>query len=292
MGRAAGEPGPGARRGGNEGMLPGSEKAVGTAAPGSPRRFRAYGVGLAKTGTTSLHGLFSRYRSAHEFLFRTSVRMAADFREGLIGRDQLQTFLLRRDREGGLEMDSSSFHFAYIEVLVETFPDALFLLTVRDCYSWFESAVTMCLTFANPVQDWMIEYGRRVNGTMVHPEVFASEDAFLEHLPGVIDGFLAHWAEGNRRVLRALPAGRSLVVRTADLSASVDRIANFVGVPRASLVRERAHLFKAPSRLPILRRADRGLVRERFEHHCGGLMAELFPGFSLADYLEGPSRAG
>ena len=37
------------------------------------RRYQAYKVGIAKTGATSIAGIFGKYRSEHEFMFQTTV---------------------------------------------------------------------------------------------------------------------------------------------------------------------------------------------------------------------------
>lgn len=41
----------------------------------SPRRFHAYNVGLIRTGTSSMAGIFSKYRSGHELLVNSTTKM-------------------------------------------------------------------------------------------------------------------------------------------------------------------------------------------------------------------------
>ena len=77
--------------------------------------FQAFCVGLPKTGTTSMARIFKRYRSGHEVWFAETVTRVMKYRKGLLHRDALERFILRRIRENGLEMDSASFNHLYKE---------------------------------------------------------------------------------------------------------------------------------------------------------------------------------
>src|ERR1043166_5506594 len=98
------------------------------------RRFHAYNVGLPKTGTTSVAGIFSNYRTWHEFLFLETGRAVADWVTGVISDEQLKVFLQERDAIGGLEMDSSSYNHNYAHFLAEIFPQARLRLPLPACY--------------------------------------------------------------------------------------------------------------------------------------------------------------
>lgn len=247
--------------------------------PPAERRFRIYNVGVAKTGTTSIAGIFGRYRSAHEFMFSESVRKISAWTQGSLSTEELREFVLMRDRRGGLELDSASFNHHFIPILVEEFPDSKFVFSIRDCFSWLDSIVSMGVSAGSEVPAWMEEYGRFLASDRVERGSIAEPFDLLRALPHLVDGLFRYWSEMNSAVLELLPPGRSLIVRTHELSQSLDRLALFAGVPRDTLTAAAAHRNKAARRLEFLGSLDPGLIRERYEAHCRDLMERIFPEF-------------
>lgn len=247
--------------------------------PAAERRFRIYNVGVAKTGTTSIAGIFGRYRSAHEFMFSESVRKISAWTKGSLSAEELRDFVLLRDRRGGLELDSASFNHHFIPILVEEFPDSKFVFSIRDCYSWLDSIVSMGLSAGSEVPAWMEEYGRFLASDRVERSSIAAPLDLMRALPDLVDGLFRYWSEMNSAVLELLPPGRSLIVRTHEISGSLDRLALFAGVPRDTLTAAAAHRNKAARRLEILGSLDSGLIRERYDAHCRELMDRVFPEF-------------
>src|SRR3546814_7844785 len=70
---------------------------------------------LPRTGTTSLYTLFAAYRAGNEFMERQTVQHCVHRERGEISEDAFRDYLHRRDREGGLEMDSASFSHFYLD---------------------------------------------------------------------------------------------------------------------------------------------------------------------------------
>ena len=67
----------------------------------------------------------------------------------------LQQLVHRRDKALWLEMEASAFNVHVLDLLVQEFPHARFILTIRDCYSWVDSALNHQL-------------GRKLPSTMNH----------------------------------------------------------------------------------------------------------------------------
>ncbi len=256
--------------------MAGSEE-IGTSEALPARRFRIYNVGIAKTGTTSIAGIFGRYRSAHEYMFQETVERISAWHRGEISDEDLREHVLRRDREGNLELDSASFNHHFLPILVEEFPDSKFIFTVRDCFSWLDSIVAMGLQAGSGVPDWMVEYGRFLASDRVGRSSIAAPFDILKALPDLVDGLFRYWSEMNGRVLALLPEGRSLIVRTDELSSSLDRLALFAGVPRDTLVGRAKHENRATGRIDVLPSLDPALVEERYAARCRPLMERLFP---------------
>jgi len=256
----------------------------------SERRFRAYCIGIAKSGTTSIGGIFSKYRVAHEFMFPETTKAISDYRTGLISKEEFITFLQARDRTGNLEMDSSSYNFMYLDILAEQYPDAKFIATIRDCYSWLDSALNMFLLLDIP--DWMIDFGSRAFGVNITPEMFGSRENLMRALPSILDGILGYWARGTQLIVDNLPKDRSLVIKTDEISNSLGKIAGLLGIPESTLVRDKSHLFKAVSKFNIVHDMESNLLEEKFEEHCAPLMRKYFPDRTLEAFLENQTPSG
>src|SRR5579871_183603 len=129
------------------------------------RRFRVYNVGIAKTGTRSVAGIFCRYRSLHELLFEDTVRAVADRERGAMSEPEFRRFIRWRDQLTQLDVDSSSYNCYYVDVLADEFPDAKFLFVTRDCLSWLDSFLNMVFRMDPDTPAWMVNYVRRFIGT-------------------------------------------------------------------------------------------------------------------------------
>jgi Sulfotransferase domain len=246
----------------------------------SPRRFHAFGVGMAKSGTHSLAAIFQNYRAMHEPQHEQMLKaiLAAD--QGAFGPEERQQFLRQRDRELALEMDVSQLNHFFLPELLSLFPDAKFVLTIRDCYSWLDSLINHQLG-RDASADWQrlrdLRFGRRAR-----PDASA-ERLLAEHDLYALDGYFSYWARHNHAVLDRVPSDRLLVVRTAEIAQSLPALATFIGVPAEMLLRSQAHLFAAERRFGILQQLDRAYLQAKAEWHCGELMRAFFPTIRSCD---------
>ncbi len=243
----------------------------------SARRFRSYNIGIAKTGTNSIAAIFGQYRAGHEFMFQETVEQIAAWQEGLISLESFKAYVLYRDQQGGLEMDSATFNHHYLDILIQEFSEAKFIFTVLDCYSWLNSIVNMSLSSGNSIPDWMLKYGKFFIGYEVDRTTISSSQSILDKLPTAIDKLLEYWEKSNQRILDLLPPERSLIVPTHKISESLEQIANLVGVSSQSMVEEAKHSNQAPPGYDWLQYIDQDLLEERCSFYCGSLMERLFP---------------
>ena len=104
------------------------------------RRAQVFCVGTAKSGTHSIASMFSRnVRKGHEKEALDFIDAFFRWQEGGITEPEYRAWLVARDREMALEIDSSWFHGLIVDLLVSEFSEARFVLTIRDCYSWLNS---------------------------------------------------------------------------------------------------------------------------------------------------------
>jgi hypothetical protein len=245
--------------------------------PPLPRRIHVYTVGMGKTGTNSLHGLFSgHYRSAHEVEHTELIGALVDRDMRDISMAQMIDFLRQRDRRLRLEMDASMLNGVAISDLMAAFPRAKFILTIRDCYTWLDSHTNHHIAYGLD-EDW--ERLKSLSSSIkagAHPP----EEQELKSI-GVapIERSLRAWTDHNSRVLNAVPTEQLLVLRTHEISTSIERIADFTGIRPRSLLSSRAHSFKRQISAGLLDKLSPGYLESKVEKYCGRLMNEYFPSF-------------
>lgn len=228
------------------------------------RRFLAFGVGTGKTGTTSIATMFGRYRAAHEAEAQLTIERVLARARGELSDRQLVQHLQRRDRRLWLELESSQILGTAIDALWSAFPDAKYLLTVREPRAWLSSTVNHLRT--QRVQPWWQDFADHRFGTA---------DRDVGDRAYSVDGLLAHWAHHNRNVLETIPARQLLVIHTDRIGQSAAQIAAFVGVPEETLDVSAAHARRSAAYTDPLAAIDQDDLETRIEHWCRDVVAEV-----------------
>lgn len=247
------------------------------------RRTRLYCVGTGKSGTHSIGGMFSKtVRAKHEPEATQFIAKFLAWKRGAMEETQFTRWLLERDRRLALEVDSSWLNRHILDILLREFPEARFILTIRDCYSWCDSLLNHRIRFSDKADPLWKQMGE-----WMHPEKFqhAPEERPLKELGfHTLDCYFSHWARHNSGVLECVPAERLLVVRTDEIGRRAFEIADFAGLPRRTVLVQRTHEFKNPAKTPILAQIDPDFLEASVERHCRPLMSRFFPEIkSLAD---------
>ena len=190
--------------------------------------------------------IFKRYRSGHEVWFAETVTRVMKYRKGLLHRDALERFILRRIRENGLEMDSASFNHLYLEFLTKKFPGARFILTFREFVPWVNSYLHMLLMWrrkmpsTSGIPAWQIDYGR-FQFESFDPDDFTSLNNLKSKLVEIVDQFFEYWMASYRQMIRCMDPDRTHIIRTERISKSIDVIADFLKIAPASLSTNESH---------------------------------------------------
>jgi hypothetical protein len=247
------------------------------------RRTRVYCVGTAKSGTHSIYSMFSRnVRAGHEKEALQFIDTFFQWQEGRMPEREFREWILARDREMALEIDSSWHHILILDFLADSFPDARYVLTIRDCYSWLNSEFKRVLhTPSQQPQRVKLRSFIYDAGSKTHaPEEQVLKDAGLF----TIDNYLMRWAAHNEKVLAAIPRERLLVVRTEQIRARAYEIADFAGLPRYTVQLQRTHEYRNPVQREIIREIDPVFLERKVEQYCRPLMSRFFPEIkTLAD---------
>lgn len=239
------------------------------------RKTHLYCVGTAKSGTSSIGALFgdslhARHEAESEQVIDTILKLES----GEMSAAALRRYLIRRDRRLHLEIDSSQLNFFFLDVLVNLFPDARFILTLRDPFSWVDSFINHQLSRSAPHKWPLLRDLRFQANAFIHPP---EEAVLAENELYTLDGYFSYWASHNRTVLDTVPPERLLVVRTHEISERTSEISAFAGVPAAAANQQRSHVNRARRRYHLLNQIDGAHIHERAEAHCQSLMREYFP---------------
>ena len=236
------------------------------------RRMRVFGVGLPKTGTTSLAAMLTMQgRCRHEAMAKYILPYICSYLRGEISDEVMCKRLRYRIALLKLDVDVTSFLHHFTDFLCEMYPDAKFIFTIRNCYSWVKSIINHMDTRPIPKNDPWVEYR---NVRFNSGEGFEPEEKVLER-KGLypIGSFLRHWAEMNLNILSSLPRDRSLILRTEDLNDSVNRLAAFLGVSRSTISLTRANVAR---RYGIVETIPRDFIIAKCREHCSDLMIEFY----------------
>jgi len=240
------------------------------------RSTRAFCVGQAKAGTASLCGLLaSAGRAAHEPERADTLGMILREARDEASAAEVRDWLAARDRRLGLDYDIAWANQFLVDHLPEVFPDARFIVLVRDPYTWLVSVAGHLLVREIPPEvrgflDWWFR-------PEAHP--FEAGDAGLE-ARGLYSSaaFLAAWRRHVERCEAALPADRTLVLRTHELDRSRGRLEAFLGLEEGSLEPPAGRLNRGtwPGSLESL--VDPDHLAATVARTCGEHVARLFPG--------------
>ncbi len=247
---------------------------------------RLYTVGIAKTGTMSLARLFGNYAAAHEFAFQETAEHIIAYHRGQLSEASWRAFVLKRD--GHLMLDSSSTNHFYADILQEAFPEARFIFTLRDCYSWLNSLLNMLLRWGlharlgeMMIPAWEVEYAQVMFGTAFTPQPFYSAASLAEALPGLIEGMVSYWGRANRHTLERVAIERRLILSTHEISNSLEALARLADVPVATLKRNASHSHRAMKKFNMLAHLDYAWLEACVVAQGQDMMEVFFPTQSL-----------
>jgi len=249
-----------------------------------PRKFQLFCLGLPRTGTASIAGLFqARYRARHEPEDIYTTEKIIDYIKGHINERQMISFIKKRDKCLWLEVESSHFLYFFIDILLNEFEDAKFILLIRDCYSWLNSYINHQLgrplsiksTFWKKLRD--IYFDNKF-------EYSEKEQILSEHGLYTIDGYLSRWKTYNEEILSLVPKGRLMIIRTFEIDRSIENIEKFLDIPINSLDRSKSHFNECLKKFDFLSKIDKKFLKKKFDFYCKDLMKTYYPELFKIDY--------
>lgn len=241
-------------------------------------RFHAYGVGLPKTGTTSLSAMMANYRTGHEasldWLADAAVaRVRNQIDDGSFWESVRARFVPLRG-----EMDVVTCHHMYVDILQEKYPKAKFIVTYRDVRSWANSLLGLVMTWRRAPfdrrrdRDWYRSYGDWISeGT------FSIDPADITDDTAALPALIRSWASYMRSMPALLPPERTMWIKTSELTQRVPELADFLNIPTKTIVMDNVHSNISTATCDRFTIADRAEIDRVYTEHCAELMAEHFP---------------
>lgn len=218
---------------------------------------RVFCMGLPVSGVETLSRMFKHYKVSYNFqpeLFTEAIMSG-------IGVDEF----LDHKNSFGLDVDASCLNGYVIKQLVKKYPDAKFVLAVRDCYGWLNNVFDYCINERRPhwrvFWDWCF-----APPDVRHPKV---ESGLAGTGLYPVSGYLTHWADYHRDILDSIPPERLLVLKYFDLGDCGKSLAKFIGVNPATL--GKGYESSPPQRHDFISRVDSTYIVGLVNDICGNL---------------------
>ncbi len=235
------------------------------------RKTHAFCLGAAKTGTTSIAKIYNKVlRTAHEPEVVNTTDLVMDTLSTNLSELQCKKLIAKRDRRLNLELESSH-PLGYLSpYLVEMFPKAKFIVTIREPRAWLKSRVNFHLN-KSPAQ-W--EKYRHFIWARHHGE-FAKEEAFLEQA-GLfsLDAYLKQYSEQYNIIFDSIPQERMLLIKTDKINESTDVISDFIGYKGKHVVPVHANSLEDSTGLED--KVPASFIEQKIDQHCGWMVDKYF----------------
>ncbi|WP_138118210.1 sulfotransferase [Alteromonas stellipolaris] len=249
------------------------------------RKFHAFCLGTPKSGTHSVANILSNFRSYHEINDTFIIAMIYLSKAGLLSDADIKRELSVRDRYNWLEMDSSHYYGQFPQQLIETFANAKYVLTIRDCISWIDSWFNHQLARDVQEKNSLYDLGR-TNYYDRGFEYTKYDEPLRQYGLFPLASYFQFWAEHNNNVLTSIPKEQLLIIKTKELGSASTKLASFLNIEPKELVTEKSHSFKAKEKLNILQQLDKSFVRDTATQYCESINNTIFPEAKIVDAID------
>ena len=238
---------------------------------------KAFCVGQVKSGTGSLWGLLDKnFRAAHEPDREQLLGMILQESRGDVTTADFRTYLLQRDQRLKNEYDIAWANQFIIGHLLATFPDAKFIVLIRDVYTWLQSIVGHLISrddvpaYVIPFFDFWFKPDR-------YP-ITHRDGTMKEHRLYSVEAYLRAWNDHVNQCTQLIPSEKRLIIKCSELNRSHQQIADFLRIPVDQLDTRKGHINRSTWSDQLESLVDPTWVDEMVEKICGENMAYYFPG--------------
>jgi len=240
-----------------------------------PRKIQAFCIGTPKTGTTYIASIFEQhYRAAHEPEDIVIVDKMYQHYHHQLTDDEYSRFLRRRDKRLWYDIESSCYLGYRSDLLHQAFPNAKYILTVREPKSWLDSNFNDNINY--PASNPFNAYWHKVLFEP-HKYSYTRYDAVLqEHNLYPLDAYLTYWVSANSSVVQAIPENQLLILDTRKLNSSVKRLADFLKIDHDTINAQTTYRNKTEKKYDIINLIDANYLQDRIDTLCSEWTSKLF----------------
>lgn len=260
------------------------------------RRFHCYCVGAAKTGTTSIAKAFEKeYKTAHEPDLEKIFRLIRTNNPDI---SLVRKILLERDQDLQLELESSHPIIFLVPYLVDIFPNAKFIITVREPKAWLSSRldfhykkrflqkenISFLHAFLRQKKSRIKELFVEQKGSwkdyndkleMNYNKIYCEHDSFLEQYNvSSVKFYLAEYSNHYKILLESIPKHRRLIVDLSTLNEKYSQICNFLEIP-CSIGPVTANINEGTSRPMLIEQIDANYIEQCIQTQCSWYFKQL-----------------
>lgn len=226
------------------------------------RKARAFCVGTAKSGTHSIDTMFDRgIRTSHEPADHELLKVILAQGSAAAPARWLRPMVRERVEYLCLDVDSSQLNFFILDALLAEYPEARFLLPIREPKLWLRSFIDDSLR-RETTRQWQAFRDLRFGSDTPHPP---EEAPLARHGLYTLDGYLAYWRWHNHRVLELVPEERLLVFPTREIDSRASEISHFCGIDSQHVNPRGTHAFKNDRRFGVLEELDPDYLQSRID---------------------------
>ncbi len=254
---------------------------------------KAFCVGQAKSGTGSLAALLAvNHRAAHEPEREQILEMILRESRGDVAENAFKTYLFARDKRLNLEYDIAWANQFIVGHLLTVFPDARFIILVRDPYTWLQSICGHLVSRDVPPDV------RAFLNWWFRPDLYphTRHDRALQGLGTFsIAAYLNAWNRHVTVCTQLIPLNRRLILRTHELHGSHQQLADFLQIAVDNLDIRNGHVNRGTWSGRVETLVDRSYLVEMVNSIACDNMARHFPevaGVDDAYKLWGPEAGG
>lgn len=194
---------------------------------------KVYFIGLPKTASLSLAQMIQNSSDVHEFWFGKTIIKLYKYSKNEITKNDLIFFLEERERAKTYRYDISTFNYKYYTFLLERNPDSLFLLPLRDPYSWINSFLNHIRHHLNEEgsSDWFDDSIKYYFNENFSTNDFLTNELISENIEELIKLLCKEWNNHILTLFLNIPkTGQTLIYRYSLLADDLNFITDFLGL--------------------------------------------------------------
>jgi hypothetical protein len=216
----------------------------------------------------------NQIKCAHEPDGKVLLDLIIDKLEKSIDHQAFEKAVVALINAQNLDVNSSGINFFILDVLLENFPHAKYILTIRDPYTWLDSLFNHSMFKSCSDNFTKLRDYRFRPDLYTHPP---EEKILKDNNLYTLDGYLKYWFYHNKTIIDRVPEKKLLIIRTDQIQQSIDRLSRFAGLKDSSKMVTNCHAFPARQKFNILSQINPVYLNRKIEEHCGEVMRTYFP---------------